>query len=104
VPEKPALRRNAELRLIGRALPRRDIPGKTDGSAVFGLDFKLPGMVYAAVRQAPSFGGTVLLVRWAWSPGITRAGTARTPPPIDYDAFIRDAHRWIEAGAACPAS
>jgi isoquinoline 1-oxidoreductase beta subunit len=60
VPEKPALRPNAELRLIGHAVPRRDIPGKTDGSAVFGLDFKLPGMVYAAVRQAPSFGGSVL--------------------------------------------
>jgi hypothetical protein len=44
------------------------------------------------------------LVRWAWSPGITRAGTARTPPSIDYDAFVRDARRWIELGAACPAS
>ena len=59
VPERPALRPSTELRLIGRALPRRDIPGKTDGSAVFGLDFKVPGMVYAAVRQAPSFGGSV---------------------------------------------
>jgi len=44
------------------------------------------------------------LVRWAWSPGITRTGTARTPPSIDYDTFIRDARRWIELGAACPAS
>jgi isoquinoline 1-oxidoreductase beta subunit len=59
VPEKPTLRPTAELRLVGRALPRRDIPAKTDGSAVFGLDFKVPGMVYAAVRQAPAFGGSV---------------------------------------------
>jgi isoquinoline 1-oxidoreductase beta subunit len=59
VPQKPPLRPNSELKLIGHALPRRDIPGKTDGSAVFGLDFRVPGMVYAAVRQAPSFGGSV---------------------------------------------
>jgi hypothetical protein len=44
------------------------------------------------------------LVRWAWSPGVTRTGAGRTPPPIDYDTFIRDARRWIESGAACPAS
>ena len=59
VPADPALRPTAELRLVGRALPRRDIPAKTDGSAVFGLDFSVPGMVYAAVRQTPSFGGSV---------------------------------------------
>jgi isoquinoline 1-oxidoreductase subunit beta len=44
VPENPTLRPNAELRLVGRSLPRRDIPEKTDGSAVFGLDFRVPGM------------------------------------------------------------
>jgi len=44
------------------------------------------------------------LVRWAWSPGVTRTGAARTLPPIDYDAFVRDARRWIELGAACPPS
>jgi isoquinoline 1-oxidoreductase beta subunit len=59
VPDRPVLRPPAELRLTGRAVPRRDVPGKTDGSAVFGLDFKVSGMVYAAVRQAPVFGGTV---------------------------------------------
>jgi len=59
VPEKPTLRPTAELRLVGRALPRRDIPAKTDGSAVFGLDFRVAGMAYAAVRQAPAFGGAV---------------------------------------------
>jgi isoquinoline 1-oxidoreductase subunit beta len=59
VPQKPTLRPAAELRLTGRALARRDLPAKTDGSAVFGLDFKVPGMVYAAVRQTPAFGGTV---------------------------------------------
>jgi mono/diheme cytochrome c family protein len=43
------------------------------------------------------------LVRWAWTPGVTRAGATRTRPSIDYDAFIRDARSWIELGGACPA-
>jgi isoquinoline 1-oxidoreductase beta subunit len=59
VPDRATLRPASELRLVGRATPRRDVPAKTDGSAVFGLDFKVPAMAYAAVRQAPIFGGSV---------------------------------------------
>jgi isoquinoline 1-oxidoreductase beta subunit len=40
----------------GRALPRWDIPGKVDGSAVFGIDVQRPGMLLATVRCAPRFG------------------------------------------------
>jgi hypothetical protein len=43
------------------------------------------------------------LVRWAWSPGVGRSGEARSMPPLDYDSFIREANRWIDSGAACPA-
>ena len=43
------------------------------------------------------------LVRWAWSPGVTRSGEARSMPPLDYDTFISEAGRWIHSGAACPA-
>jgi isoquinoline 1-oxidoreductase beta subunit len=48
-----------EFRLIGRSVPRRDSPAKVNGSAVFGIDVRAPGMVYAAVRMAPVVGGTV---------------------------------------------
>jgi hypothetical protein len=44
------------------------------------------------------------LVRWAWSPGMTRSGETRSMPPIDYDTFIGEARRWIDSGAACPAA
>lgn len=55
----PTLVPRADWRLIGQGLERLDIPSKVDGSAVFGLDVQLPGMVYAAVRQCPTIGGTV---------------------------------------------
>lgn len=44
---------------IGQRLPRTDIPAKVDGSAVFGIDVKVPGMVFAAVVHCPTLGGTV---------------------------------------------
>ncbi len=50
VPPDPALRPESELRLIGRPVQRRDIPAKVNGSARFGLDVRLPGQVYAALR------------------------------------------------------
>jgi isoquinoline 1-oxidoreductase beta subunit len=59
VPTQPQLKPDGQLKLIGRSLSRIDIPSKVDGSAVFGIDFKVPGMVYAAVRQIPVFGGSV---------------------------------------------
>jgi len=43
--------------LIGKPLPRLDVPDKVRGKTVYGIDVKLPGMVYAAVRQSPVFGG-----------------------------------------------
>ena len=59
VPEKPQLRKREELTLVGRAVPRRDIPAKVDGSAKFGLDVVVPHMAYAAVRQPPVHGGSI---------------------------------------------
>jgi len=51
---------DAQLRSIGQPLPRQDIPSKVDGSAKYGLDTRLPGMVFAAVRHCPTFGGTLV--------------------------------------------
>lgn len=54
----PPLKPPSEFRLIGKSLPRLDVPAKVTGAAVFGIDVRLPGMVYAAVRNAPTFGGS----------------------------------------------
>lgn len=45
--------------LIGSSPPRLDIPSKLDGSAVFGIDVRVPGMLHAAIRQCPTIGGTL---------------------------------------------
>ena len=58
-PAKPALKSEKDWTLLGKSLGRVENPAKIDGSAIFGLDFTLPGMVYAAVRQCPVFGGDV---------------------------------------------
>lgn len=46
--------------LIGQPLPRIDSASKVDGSAGFGMDVRLPGLLYAAVRMAPQLGGRPL--------------------------------------------
>lgn len=58
-PAKPLLKNEKDWTLLGKSLPRVENPSKIDGSAIFGLDFNLPGLVHAAVRQCPVFGGDV---------------------------------------------
>src|SRR5262245_30186568 len=58
-PEKPALKAQKDWTLLGRSLPRVELPGKLNGTAIFGLDVRVPGMLYAAVKQSPVFGGQV---------------------------------------------
>jgi isoquinoline 1-oxidoreductase beta subunit len=54
----PPLKKPSEFKLIGKSPPRLDIPAKVAGTAAFGIDVRLPGLLYAAVRNAPTFGGT----------------------------------------------
>ncbi len=53
------LKKPEDFELIGKSLPRTDVPAKTDGSAIFGLDVRVPGMLYAVVARCPVFGGKV---------------------------------------------
>jgi isoquinoline 1-oxidoreductase beta subunit len=41
-------------------MPRVDTPAKVDGSAVFGLDVRVPGMLFAVIAHCPYFGGRLL--------------------------------------------
>jgi len=55
--EKVELKDEADFDLIGHATPRVDIPSKVNGSAVFGLDVRVPEMLFAVVARCPTFGG-----------------------------------------------
>jgi isoquinoline 1-oxidoreductase beta subunit len=57
VPDTAVLRPDAELKLIGRGMPRVDIPAKTNGGAIYSIDLRLPGMVYAYAKLSPVFRG-----------------------------------------------
>jgi isoquinoline 1-oxidoreductase beta subunit len=59
VPANPPLTPPDAFKLIGTSAPRTDLGGKVDGSAIFGIDVRIPGMVYAAIRHAPKFGATL---------------------------------------------
>jgi isoquinoline 1-oxidoreductase beta subunit len=58
-PTNPPLTQRADFRLIGKSVKRLDIPAKVNGSAIFGIDVRLPGMLYASVKLAPKVGQTV---------------------------------------------
>ncbi len=53
----PRLKPKSEYTIVGRSVPRFDIPAKVDGRTVYGIDVRLPEMLYAAIRIAPVFGG-----------------------------------------------
>jgi isoquinoline 1-oxidoreductase beta subunit len=59
VPEKVAIKDPKDFRIVGKRVPRLDTPAKTNGTAEFGMDVKLPGMVYASLEQCPVIGGKV---------------------------------------------
>ena len=57
VPQNARLKEHSEFSLIGRSLPRLDIPDKVTGRARFGMDVNPPGALCAAIMHCPVFGG-----------------------------------------------
>lgn len=54
---EPAIKKPEQFTLIGQPLPRLDVPLKVNGSATYGIDIRLPDMLYATVVTCPVFGG-----------------------------------------------
>ena len=55
--KEPAIKTPAQFTFIPRPMPRVDVVHKTDGSAKFGIDAQVPGMVFAAITACPVPGG-----------------------------------------------
>lgn len=59
-PASPTLTDPTKFRIIRTRAKRIDIPSKVNGSAKFGIDTMVPGMVFAAIKQCPTIGGTLV--------------------------------------------
>ena len=60
--KEPEIKSPDQFKLVGKPLPRLDTPVKVNGEAKFGIDTKVPGMVYAAIMSCPVVGGTLASV------------------------------------------
>ena len=56
-PNDPPLKNPDAFRLIGKTVPRVDTPSKVNGTAVYGMDIRVPGMLYAVVARCPYVDG-----------------------------------------------
>lgn len=59
MPQQVTLKDPKHYKIIKKPMPRQDTPSKTNGTAIFGLDKKIPGMMYAVVERNPRFLGKV---------------------------------------------
>ena len=59
IPKDPALKNSIDYNFIGKSIQRIDIPSMTNGSVQYGIDVRLPEMMYATIRQSPVFGGEI---------------------------------------------
>lgn len=59
IPKEPKLKDPKDFIIIGKQKHRPDVPLKTNGAAEFGLDMKVPGMLYATIERCPIIGGTL---------------------------------------------
>ncbi|HEX3739958.1 MAG TPA: molybdopterin cofactor-binding domain-containing protein, partial [Terriglobales bacterium] len=58
VPDNPPLKKG-DYKLVGKSTPRVDTPSKVNGSAVYGIDVRIPGMKYASLARCLTVGGKV---------------------------------------------
>jgi len=56
LPKDPRLKKESEFRYMGKFIPRLDIPPKVSGKAVYGIDFKVPDMLFAVLDRPPAYG------------------------------------------------
>ncbi|GAB3689601.1 xanthine dehydrogenase family protein molybdopterin-binding subunit [Spirosoma flavus] len=60
VPKEPKLKDPKQFKILGKSTPRPDVPPKVTGQAQFGIDAKVPGMVYASIERCPVLGSKLV--------------------------------------------
>jgi isoquinoline 1-oxidoreductase beta subunit len=95
-PKEVKLKDPREWKLIGTSVKRIDIPASVMGTQRFGIDARVPGMVFAAIAQCPVFGGKVISVDAAKIQ--SRRGIIKVLPMESFVAVIAD--NWWRANQA----
>ncbi len=62
VPVNPVLKNRADFKIIGKDFRRKEIPARTNGKAVYGIDVDVPGMLYASILHSPMIFGKVVSI------------------------------------------
>jgi CO/xanthine dehydrogenase Mo-binding subunit len=60
IPTDAPLKQSKDYKIVGQRLARVDTPSKVKGEAVFGIDFRMPGMKYAVLSRCPTIGGKLV--------------------------------------------
>jgi isoquinoline 1-oxidoreductase beta subunit len=100
VPADVPLKAEADWTLIGKPLPRLDTAPKLDGSLLYGIDVRLPGMLSAAIAQCPVFGGK--LAGFDAASVLKRPGVRQVVPVFDHAVAVV-ADTWWQAKTALEA-
>src|SRR5207247_9066922 len=85
-----------DFRLLGTRTPRLDTPAKVDGSAVFGIDVTVPGMLIASIERCPVFGG--MLKRYDGAKAEALPGV-RAVVALEPSAWTGRGGAWTAGGA-----
>ena len=96
--QEPAIKTPDQFGLVGKWTARLDTAPKLDGSAQFGIDAKVPGMVFAAVVSCPEFGGKLASVDEAPAKGLR--GVIAVVKMDDAVAVVADRYWRAKAGLA----
>jgi isoquinoline 1-oxidoreductase beta subunit len=80
VPEAPALKDSADFKILGTPMRRVDGPDIVTGRARYGLDVRVPGMLYASIERAPVLGAK--LVRFDPAAALARPGVVEVVPVV----------------------
>jgi isoquinoline 1-oxidoreductase beta subunit len=97
-PADPVLKRPEQRIHIGKSISTIDQPDKVAGRARYGIDFRLPGMKFATIRQCPQFGGVLSQVDE--KPALALPGVRRVIRLSDAVAVVADTSYQALKGAA----
>ena len=91
-PETVTLKDPSEFKILGKPARRYEGAGKVDGSAEFGIDIKLPGMLYGAIARPPVHGGSVVdfdATEALAMPGVVKVKAIRAGVVVLADSYWR---------------